>query len=214
MAIQDFTTWTEVDVESAITVTSSSVSWVNLDRDDDSYVYRDFGAGAFRSNWTHYFDFVFSSADNLGATVHYSLSDTVNDYQGQALAGNLAIGFYTVLSAGVRYYQISEITGPSAETLDFWSGGAFGTRYYAKSVYDSFVGANGTLYLYIYSNPDFTGLLDTLVITMSRKPNYRFAFACNTFNNATTARHTGDTRNLDLGTIGRGRRLFLFNADL
>ena len=47
MAIENFTTYTEVDPNNKLTVTSTKITAVDLDRDEDAYVYKDFGANNF-----------------------------------------------------------------------------------------------------------------------------------------------------------------------
>lgn len=53
MAIEDFTTWTEGDPESRLTVTADTITIDSLYRDEDgTWVYKDFGAGYFSGDFT------------------------------------------------------------------------------------------------------------------------------------------------------------------
>ena len=50
MAVEDFTTYTEVDPNSRITVSSTKVTWASVQRDEDAYVYKDKGVNYFDEN--------------------------------------------------------------------------------------------------------------------------------------------------------------------
>ena len=53
MALEDFTTYTEVDTAGRLTVTSDTITIENLDRDEDSYIYADKGADFFDGDYEH-----------------------------------------------------------------------------------------------------------------------------------------------------------------
>jgi hypothetical protein len=197
MANEVFTSYTEVDVESVITKTASKVSWAALDKDDDSYVYDDKGAGHFSGDIEHLFEFEITSADSGGIVIHWNLANVIDDNRGMFVNNDYSLHFFTLLSSGTKYFQIDEYSGGS-QVSDWWTGGSLATLYYAKAVRDEAVGTYGTLYLYIYSDSARTTLLDTLVVTLTSKEDLRYIYACNSYNNGTTAGHTGYTQNLDL----------------
>src|SRR3972149_712527 len=53
MAVENFTTYTEVDPNSRITVTSTKVSAAGLKRNESAYVYSDKGVNHFSADWGH-----------------------------------------------------------------------------------------------------------------------------------------------------------------
>jgi len=69
MAVLDFTTLTEVDINSNLSVAQTVVSWTDMDNADTAYTYYDFGAGHITGEWTVTWDFEISGLDNSGEWV-------------------------------------------------------------------------------------------------------------------------------------------------
>lgn len=69
----NFTTYTEVDPTSKITVNSSRITWDRFDRSDSGYVYKDYGVDSFDS-WKNEFTLRLSEVQNTAYTYRFVVS--------------------------------------------------------------------------------------------------------------------------------------------
>ena len=53
-ALQNFTTFTEVDPNTRISKTATRVTWTDITKPEDAYVYKDMTADYFDGDFTHY----------------------------------------------------------------------------------------------------------------------------------------------------------------
>jgi hypothetical protein len=174
----DFTdpAWTEVDPGSEITVAATKVSWTALPMDTDSYVYYDYGAGYFSADFRHEFTLCWTSD---GAGDYFRLS---------------------TFRSGAEYrIQLSESDG-GAVTTDYEDMTAVGT-WYITIIRNEAIGTHGTLYAYIYTDSDRTILHSRLEVELNTsKKDFRYLFACNTYNNGAAFENTGYGENLAIST--------------
>ncbi len=196
MAVEDFSTFTELDDNSRIAVTSSRVSWAELTIGEDAHVYKDKGVNSFSGNFTHLLTVKMTGGANDGEAYCWALTNLENTMR----AIDVANGDY--LSVYLYYYS------PNASiTIEECDGGTlhsdsyiinFATPYYLKIVRDESVGTYGTLYCYIYSDSARTTLLHTLTETLnSSKKDYRYLYALNTLGAGTTQNTSGYCENLE-----------------
>jgi hypothetical protein len=127
MAVENFTTYTEVDEDSDITVTATSISADTIRRDATSYVKFVYPTDTF-GNFVHKFDFNFSaaSADTALCQV-WMLSNSSNTLQ-EAVTNNDGIGafVYRNTSGSYRFYLQEYVT----DVQDFTDWGSPpGARY-------------------------------------------------------------------------------------
>jgi hypothetical protein len=202
MAIEDLTTYTEVDPNSKITVTAPKSAWAALPRNADAYVYKDKGAAHFGGNFEHLIDINVSSAQQDGFVVCWTLANLVNDWKGIDDAGGdlLSVAPYSSSTTQIAIYLYEMVAGTFY--YDATAALANGT-YYLKIKRDESVGTYGTLYCYIYSNTARTTLLDTLVLTLHEKEDFRYLYATQSYNDNTTYQQTGYSQNLDLQEGGQ-----------
>lgn len=176
MAIEDFTTFTEVDPNSKITVTASRVTWAALHRDEDAYVYKDKTAGYFAGNFEHQFTLRITGMTNQGIAINgvWALTNLLDDLTGIEVAS----GDYLVLQIADKTRQINfaEFNGGT-----YYACSAYvlsdDTSYYLTIKRDETVGTYGALYCYIYSDVTRATLLDTLSLSLHDKIDFRYIHA-------------------------------------
>jgi hypothetical protein len=150
---EDLTTYTEVDPNSRITVTSARSTFTGLTRNEDAYVYKDFGAFYF-GDFEIYADVRLNSGSENDSLVGIiGLSNTVNDWDDWG--AGLSVHF--MKAGGNNYLVLFEIGGSN----DFYviSGD---TTYYV-----TFERVGTACTLKVYSDSARTNLLDTLSITVN-----------------------------------------------
>ena len=92
MANEDLTTYTEVDPGTVLSITASTVTISDMDRDIDAYLYKDFGVayfGDFNFNFEAQYDST-SQILSIGGLV--GVSNNINDFN--AWTDGIASYFY------------------------------------------------------------------------------------------------------------------------
>lgn len=203
MATENFLTYPEVDAGSKITVTSSRVSFTNLARTEESYVYSDKGANYFNGNFVHLFTLCVT-AHTAGAEVAmpWVMANDIDDVR----------GIDYDLAGSDLYVEVARGSSPDTTTLNIAEcdsgtpyGGStpytitLGTVYYLKVVRDEAVGTYGTLYLYIYSNAVRTTLLATLSVALhTSKKDFRYIYPLSVWKGGSAYYITGYTEDLTI----------------
>ncbi|KKL71872.1 hypothetical protein LCGC14_2090580 [marine sediment metagenome] len=201
MAFEDLSTYTEVDPNSRLTKTTRRVAWTALQRDEDAYIYYDKGADHFSGDFTHHLtiDTTAAGTTSPGSKVFcWAITNLVNDMKGiQGSSGDYFAVFLYRSFTGVFEIYLEECNGGIPQQTAYTA--ALNTIYYLKVVRDESVGTYGTIYCYIYSDAARTTLLATLTQTIdTAKRDFRYVFACNTWNSGETVAMTGYTENLEL----------------
>jgi len=156
MAIENLTTYTEVDSGSDITVTAPSASFVAMPREVISYVYKDFGVGNF-IDFDIDFEFQITAISSTGIAVVFSLSNTIGTFQDQLTAND---GLIVVAYGNTSNFQI-QIRDENTDNTDFYTYGGTST----PILYCTAKRNGSTFTLDVYSDSGRTALLDTLTIT-------------------------------------------------
>ncbi len=199
--VEDFTTYTEVDPGTKVTVASTKVSWTDVEWDDAfTAVYSDKGADHFAGDFEHLLTIYASAIDIGGIISHYQLSNVLHGYYW--IDNNAENGLFVMTwrdgsaSYKIRAREFDAGTGYQ----DTYDSFLLNTPYYLKISRDEAVGTYGTYYVYIYSDSSRTVLVDTLSIALhTSKKDYRYVFAmASPEADTTTEGHTGYTENLDL----------------
>lgn len=189
MPLEDFTTYTEVDPNNHIAKTANHVDWQDY-RNEDAYLYKDKGAGHF-TDWEHKIDVkrLSVSGNALGWT--WLLSNNVDDAKGLVTGAKTFIGAYLMRSGGIDYLEIEECS----------SGTEYST-YYVISLntwYYLTLQKVGTAFTCkVYSDSARTNLLTTLSLTLHGDWNFRYVFACDSWNTGSAIYGDIDIENLDL----------------
>jgi len=185
MALEDFTTYTEVDEGDDITVTEHKCDVSTMIRNVTSYVRKDYGVDHF-GDFEHLLDIYVSAGDTNSLGLCWSMSNGNNTYQSQSAAHD---GFFIYLNEASGSLIIGLVEAGVAE--DSYTG-SFSTPYYltVKRV-------GTTLTCKIYSDAARTNLLDTLTLIV-QTTKYRYIAAIGSRQAAGTAAITYYSENLDL----------------
>ena len=198
MAIEDLTTYTEVDPNGHITVDANTSTFTDLPRNEDAYVYKDKGVDHFNGDFEHLSE-IYSSAGTASGMVYINvLANLVDDAKGiYAGGGDMLTLLIHMDSANAPSLYMREYVAGTEYTAGPYAFSP-STLYYLKFKRDEGVGTYGTLYCYLYSDAARTNLLTTLTLTLHAKKDFRYIYVTQTYNSATTEVITGYYQNLDL----------------
>lgn len=200
-ASEDYTTYTEVDTGSSVTVASDSLTLSTLTRDEEAYVYYDFGTGYFDDDFEHTTKINFSALSTSAFVFVWGVSNTADNFGQQTADDDDFCGVWVHNSSGTRYIKLRESDG-SSQYDDSYSTMSLSTDYYLKIKRDEAVGTHGTLYCYIYSDEAMETLVDTLSLTLhTSKKDYRYVYGLSSWtdNNNSSITCTGTIGELYLG---------------
>lgn len=194
MAYEDYTTFTEVDPDTAITVTATNINWVNQNEATECYVVKDYGCNCFDDSIEHWFD---CRQTAEAGTAHYLMwmitsSSATRTYQ-ECLTNANAIFCYMGVTGAGRVFRLSEtFVGPNTDGRNI----NLNTWYYLKVV------RSGTdVFCYMYTDSARTILLDTFtIVTASDSCRYLEGFGGREVAGAGTT--SGDVANLDIKGSG------------
>lgn len=171
MSIEDFTTYTEVDPNTKLTVTSNKASGVNVDKDENVYLYYDKGVDIYNKidiDFEAYID----SGSLGGAIAGMGMSVTAI-----STTQNFGNSDISVLQreTGAGAHRIALRRGNNIANDEFTTGAA-DTLYYCTLLRTK---DSNTVTLKIYSDSNRTSLLDTLSVSgfgTSTKYRYLYGF--------------------------------------
>jgi len=167
----DFSTCSEEDANNKITVSSTTVSWADIQRDTtdaNHYVYKDFGAGYF-GNHTFQFEFQMNYAENSSEHVIFSIANALGDMEGVNDSGDEYVRLYFYRSGDGDW--ITYIMGESDNESDTISED---TSYYA-----TLVRSGATVQLTLYDDSERTiETWDEPLGAAISDVNYRYLYAC------------------------------------
>ncbi len=155
MALEDFTTYTEVDASARLTVTASKATGVNVDRDIDVYLHFDKGVDNYDVIDID-FEIQMESASIQGCQAGMGLTvsaiSTINGFG----TTDVSVALHKPSGSPVlRLIRGNEVA------IDFFTA-AFGTRYFCSLLRTA---GSDTITCEIYSDSDRTTLLDTLTLS-------------------------------------------------
>lgn len=192
-ATEDFTTYTENDPNSKITVTASKIDIAALARPDSARVYKDMTSAHFSGNFEHLFEGYSGSATTDGGS-----------WLAWAVANSTSIlSNSTDTSIFVRWYQES---GTDVRFYIGCAGGQAGvlslnqnTVYYIKVKRNEAVGTFGTAYVYVYSDSGRTTLVGSNSIALvTALYDYQYIYGFANMGGAAGFFFTGYLQNLNL----------------
>lgn len=187
MGYQDFTTYTEVDPNSDITVTTNKIDVSSMSRNVDAYVYRDFGAD--------YFDEIDWNFEVLHDAAAQGLSRSLSGFANNIDDANNWSDPYLAVrvnrdGSGNRYIKISTYGGGSSELAI-----SNDTRYYCTLTR---VAGADTAYLYVYTDSDRTAEHGNKFATGLSGDKFRYFYGVASWNSATSPAWTGYWQNSEL----------------
>ena len=193
MATEDLTTYTEVDPDNRVVVTTTRCTTTNEPGTETAtWVYKDKDAGHF-GDFEHKFDLYMTSMQNGSCMAHHTVSNIVESWT-DAYGANHQ-GLSTRTNCGSGGDKIIAIRDFNSHNSDAFTN-LIDTNYYCTAE------RNSTTYtLKIYSDSGRTTLLDTLSLTCTTTTlRYIFAHLC--YDQAATyGTQSGYLENLDLQEI-------------
>lgn len=209
MATEDFTTFTEVDTGADLSETATRVTFNGAIAQNDTYLYKDYGAAYFSGGFTHKIDFRLSAA----LKNPFNFWEIANDL---GTENGLAGGSKPLLAVGIQDYNVGDNTFPFLLLQRTSTGGAsfnyttfFGqlnTTYYLKITYDPSAGSFGTITLYIYPTDADRTAGTNLIESKSRvltveAASYRYMYGFQSFSTTGSANtDSGYLENLEFIT--------------
>lgn len=201
MANQDLTTWTEVDPNGWLSVTSSTITFTGLTAaDDTTCVYKDQGAAFYSGNFKFRVGPIqVTAVSDLETSKAYffSVSLTLPGSSAQQ-TGRLGIRHRgTTTEAFIELsYNAAANNSATPDAADSYSTG--GGAFYVEMERS---GANVTAKIY---SDAYTTLLDTLAITPGTTDSYRYVVAPSPFRVGSGATISGTIQNIDLDVSSGG----------
>ncbi|MBA7494383.1 hypothetical protein ES702_04958 [subsurface metagenome] len=203
---EDLRTYTEVDIPAnrITSITAARVQMTNCDDDETVYLYRDRGVDHYSGDYEHLLTIYLDTITNTGHAVFWAITNGIDDcYSLHNGGGDLHwIECYGDTGPPSELFLLETVAG--AWLADVYSM-LWDTPYYLRVKRDESVGANGTLYLYIYSDALRTILLDTLSVALREKEDFRYQFAISSYNEGDAGEAaTYYTQHLNLQEAGAG----------
>lgn len=200
---EDLTTYTEVDPGTYISRTADQVTFTELDRDINAYLYDDKSADYFDGDFEHLLRCMATDVNGAGIANVWGLANLVDDAYAIRTANGDILNFRFYSGDGISL--VNDLFEIDSGTLYFdrSSALAYDTEYYIEVERDEAVGTYGTLYAYISTGGywDDGGVqIDSLSLTLhTSKKDYRYVYACQSYNTATGNRWlSGYAKFLDL----------------
>ena len=186
-----------VDPNSRLTIDGSEISYSNVTRDEDTYVYQDFGEGYFDGDFEHFVEMTCDSGGTYSTAFCWALANGLDDIAGLQAGGDVfAVGFYCSTSSSPKI-SLRAVDSGSPQYAE--CSVEFGTTYYLSIVRDTSEGLHGTLKCHIYHDAERTNLLTTLSINLTEDIDFRYLYSLNSFNSGITTAQSGTFRNLSIG---------------
>ena len=191
----DFNEWTEVDLNSHISISESSVTFSALQRGESAYVYKDKGINYFSGNFSNSFTLMMSD---------YAVYPQINIWALANLVGAFQDGTFD--DADILCLILTHSTEPNEFNIAFMEthngtehqSGVYtinkDIEYYLTVYRDTSIGTYGTLYCSFYSDIERNILLDTISVALHTIVDYRYIYAIQTMG-------LGSTNDLGSGYI-------------
>jgi len=175
MALENFSTYTEVDANAKLTVTATKADGVNVDGDEDVYLYKDFGANYF-DGLAIEFEIYINTACEVASRSGMAVTNTVGS--GPDLATTDILVFLYEDGTGAKWEAFlcrGDLVASDASTI------SPDTLYYCTL---SRTAGSNTVTLKIYTDAARTALHDTLSVIGYSTTKYRYLYGFINYNNA------------------------------
>lgn len=176
--------------------TTTRITFTAMARNDDAYVWKDFGVDFFDGDFSHLSEFFVSALGANGLACIHMLSNAVDDFTGLVLASEDLLTSFIQRVGGNYIVRLAESDG-GAFYADTSSTLTLSTLYSNRFQRVEAVSPFGTIYEYIFSAGPI--LVDTLSVALhTSKKNYRNNFGLNNSNSGAADTITGYFQNQDL----------------
>jgi hypothetical protein len=202
MALEDFTTYNEIDT--IVDVTAAKIQRTWMDDASTSYVYKDKGAAFFNADFTHKF-VVNHEVDENGNGGYWFMSNNIDNIVNHQTNLYDCFLFYYQGQATNAWELFVVDGGDFASLKDTATVGTIGTDYYVTITLDIDAGANGTgqLVATIRTGSHTGDVADTLTVDcpVGWTTSFRYIYGwVSDSENQNNDLHNGFTSNLDLGS--------------
>lgn len=172
---QDFGDWTEVDTTNKLGEWGTEIIAIDLEREDTSYFYYDFGSNYWSGDFEFKFKYYHSSSYENGEMGWIMLCNTVGDrYYMDNNATEDFISTYVYDTGTTNRVYVREREASTQYYSSVNDTITDGTWQYIKFKRDESVGTYGTLYTYVYSDDTYTTLIDSASLTLHAKNDFRY----------------------------------------
>lgn len=207
MAYEDLTTFTEVEeTPGEFTVTSTRVSFSEFPNTETSYMYKSYGANHFAGNFTHDFTAYWSALSVDVVWYLWALGQDIGEIL--ALRGankNVLSALFVGFGGTASEFELLEQDGGSGYYIGTTSTYNTSTAYYPVVRRDEDVGAQGTLYLDVYSDSARQNLIETVSLTLhTSKKDYQYLYPVSTHDSGVGTSVTGYHENYDINEAAAG----------
>jgi hypothetical protein len=164
----DLTTFTEVDPNGHIAVTASRATGTNIQRNEYDYLYKDFGAGYFGTDFIHTFamDFTNQSLSYASMSV-WGISNTLGDISSWADGVVLEL-FCMPLSGWSSHLRLVRISDDQRVFIPLVTNNV----YYVKVIRTA-----GNVTVEVYSDSAMTTLVGSISLALSDSNTYRYFYS-------------------------------------
>jgi len=200
MAVENFTTYTEEDDNNKLTVIANKATGVDVDRDENVYLYKDKGADHF-------------DALDVDFEIYFSSNTVVDDGKGGMAITNTVSSYRTFATTDI-WFGCAWYSGVNKRfmlqrgcaVVNDWYTGLFDTPYYCTLRRTA--GSNSVA-LDIYSDSARTNKLDTVAVSGFGTVKWQYVFGF-VNDNASSGNNDWDgyIQNLDLNEEVAGQQLF------
>jgi hypothetical protein len=187
MALEDLTTYTEVDSDSDITITSAKADFSTMQRAANSYVYKSFGANHF-GDFEIEFELEITNIEDAALACVCIASDTPGTYQDQDDANDGLAAFVYRQSAN---FNIGILEGD-----DTFSLSVLGQQSSLALSYATFKRTGTTTTFTIYSNCNRTTEVDSVQATTNNN-QFEYLHCLASRDSSGSAAITGYTQNFE-----------------
>ena len=198
-ADEKFTKYVETDPNARFTVIEKKITVTGLTRNEDAYIYRDFGPDYFDSDFEHQVAVKVTAIDDQMAFVIWGTANLIDDVKGIEAANGDELHLLFYRNGADYHLGLKELDG-GTEYTNWYSHVVVGTTYYLTVKRDESVGTYGTLYCYVYFDSTRNTLLDTLILTLhTNKKDFRYLYGVQSSNNGAGITGACEISNLSIG---------------
>ena len=191
--LEDYTTYTEVDGGSDITVGANLITVSSMRRDVDSWVVADKTADHFSGDFTHLLRTQSSSASSAGGRVGvWAIANAVEEII-TLLGGDCLVTRWQQR----KTLRVIEANGGST-TNDSSIDLSLDTNYYLSVDRDESVGTYGQITVEIDDSADRASPVDTLSLPLTEQQDFRYIYGLASVNTGGSQSWTGEVADLDL----------------
>lgn len=203
MALEDLTTYTETGADAGkISQTSARNTWTGIERQEQAFLSKSFGANFFNSNAriNVLFEAIVDSTPDIGSIVTVDcFADVIKDWQQMTTDSDFGIRVQLQGTSVNRYWHSMDENHGGTSYIGSLVGLTAGdTQGYNKFYYDSGVGAFGTIYLEVYSDAPRTVLIGSTSLALHAAPSFEYHIPFGTQGGGSSLAMSGLSENYDL----------------